>query len=488
MVFYNNMYTYLHLYILVISVYATHGSGNFLNGRSHVDYGVQRNGDGGKLVKGEERTTNVNVGEVFVPKTFPLSAQEPTCEQLRAMWIFSKRQSRAAEITNEIPTYRDPFTYNVWEPLYSNSRLLGSIRMGARERARSPVFGRVVNREPIIPQRVAFEQRQRHLMDGSPSAGGQASRLYGAEVRPSGVGATTGTTSPRRSSQNRYVGVVPSSSSSSSSSASSSPQKHSNAGSSQNSNSVAVQGSFQKLKELIWTERAKELTQQRRAEELAARAAVLKEIANGQNIQSSYKVPFNREGDSLLMDENRSPDSGGNQYVNDERSIANIQNLDGNRNGNRGGGQRQHSGGHRASTRRIGSTPYGTGKGKMSKVDSRIRIPATESNLGDLSDRDRDQAVIGITRTYPNRQSHFRERNRSLLKQYSPIDYFQRNTRKLANLQYDQNQNLNLNENYLSLFVHGLNNNLADLAEAEDIAPEQKSNQYEFDFYDNAAY
>ncbi|EDV90952.1 GH23939 [Drosophila grimshawi] len=392
MVFYNNMYTYLHLYILVISVYATHGSGNFLNGRSHVDYGVQRNGDGGKLVKGEERTTNVNVGEVFVPKTFPLSAQEPTCEQLRAMWM---------------------------------------IRMGARERARSPVFGRVVNREPIIPQRVAFEQRQRHLMDGSPSAGGQASRLYGAEVRPSGVGATTGTTSPRRSSQNRYVGV-----------------KHSNAGSSQNSNSVAVQGSFQKLKELIWTERAKELTQQRRAEELAARAAVLKEIANGQNIQSSYKVPFNREGDSLLMDENRSPDSGGNQYVNDERSIANIQNLDGNRNGNRGGGQRQHSGGHRASTRRIGSTPYGTGKGKMSKVDSRIRIPATESNLGDLSDRDRDQAVIGITRTYPNRQSHFRERNRSLLKQYSPIDYFQRNTRKLANLQYDQNQNLNLNENY----------------------------------------
>lgn len=42
--------------------------------------------------------------------------EEPSCEQLRAMWRYSKRQSRAVEITNEIPTYRDPFAYNVWEP------------------------------------------------------------------------------------------------------------------------------------------------------------------------------------------------------------------------------------------------------------------------------------------------------------------------------------------------------------------------------------
>lgn len=38
---------------------------------------------------------------------------------------FSKRQSRAAEITNEIPTYRDPFAYNVWEPYYSTTRNMG---------------------------------------------------------------------------------------------------------------------------------------------------------------------------------------------------------------------------------------------------------------------------------------------------------------------------------------------------------------------------
>lgn len=41
-------------------------------------------------------------------------------------------------------------------------------------------------------------------------------------------------------------------------------------------------GSFQLLKELIWTERAKELAQQRRNEEMIARASVLKELTNGQ--------------------------------------------------------------------------------------------------------------------------------------------------------------------------------------------------------------
>ena len=40
-------------------------------------------------------------------------------------------------------------------------------------------------------------------------------------------------------------------------------------------------GSFQRLKELVWTERARELAQQRKTEEMAARAAVLKEISNG---------------------------------------------------------------------------------------------------------------------------------------------------------------------------------------------------------------
>lgn len=40
-------------------------------------------------------------------------------------------------------------------------------------------------------------------------------------------------------------------------------------------------GSFQRLKELVWTERAKELQQQRKNEEVAVRAAMLKDITNG---------------------------------------------------------------------------------------------------------------------------------------------------------------------------------------------------------------
>lgn len=48
-------------------------------------------------------------------------------------------------------------------------------------------------------------------------------------------------------------------------------------------NTIAPQrGSFQRLKELVWTERARELSQQRKNEEIAARAAILKDITNGQ--------------------------------------------------------------------------------------------------------------------------------------------------------------------------------------------------------------
>lgn len=73
------------------------GNGNFLNELSH-DFAAPTMQDSNKFVKGEDRTPAINkglvtdegvgaVGEVFVPKTFPLSSQEPTCEQLRAMWM-----------------------------------------------------------------------------------------------------------------------------------------------------------------------------------------------------------------------------------------------------------------------------------------------------------------------------------------------------------------------------------------------------------------
>lgn len=56
-------------------------------------------------------------GEIM--KSTSLNLNEPSCEELRAMWQFSRRQSRASEITNEIPTYHDPFSMNVWDPYYT---------------------------------------------------------------------------------------------------------------------------------------------------------------------------------------------------------------------------------------------------------------------------------------------------------------------------------------------------------------------------------
>ncbi|XP_017130851.1 LOW QUALITY PROTEIN: uncharacterized protein LOC108148347 [Drosophila elegans] len=387
---------YIQLDVLVILATIRIGDANFLGTRNR-----ERNLNNNNGVKTEESSHIVNsggvrtVGEVFVPKTFSLNSQEPTCEQLRAMWIFSKRQSRAAEITNEIPTYRDPFTYNVWEPLFLNSRMLGSLRMGAKERARSPVFGRVVNREPNTPQRIPFEHHQRLVEFGSSGPGASQSRYYGAETRPQ----TGASSSSRRSSKNRYMGVP--------------NGTRTNAKESQNA--VAIQGSFQKLKELIWTERAKELTEQRRDEELEARAAALKEIANGRNILG-YNPQAGSSTDSLLMDENRSPDGNSYQYSDlNHMSIFNDQNFESDKTNKNG-----HRTGSKASTRRIGSSPSynkkesqankevkslfpgskGIGPGNRS---GRIKIPATELYSSDSTER--DLSVIGIPRhtQYENR-------------------------------------------------------------------------------------
>ncbi|XP_043657402.1 uncharacterized protein LOC122622862 isoform X1 [Drosophila teissieri] len=391
---------YIQFDLLVILATIRLGNANYHGSRSR-----ERNLSNSNGVKTEESSHIVNsggvrtVGEVFVPKTFSLNSQEPTCEQLRAMWIFSKRQSRAAEITNEIPTYRDPFTYNVWEPLLLNSRILGSLRMSARERARSPVFGRVLNREPTAPQRIPFENHQRLGEFGSSASGLSHSRYYGAETRPQ-----TGTSSSiRRSSKNRYMGI---------------PNINGN-NPKESKNSVAIQGSFQKLKELIWTERAKELIEQRRDEEMAARSAALKEIANGKNLLSDYQHQAGSLSDSPLMDENRSPEE--NRYQDSDvnrKSILNEQNFQSNKN--------SHRSGFRATSRRIGNSPSYNNKEVQANKEltslfsgsnraARLKIPATQFLSDDSTES--DPSVVGIPRTYPIRKSHFRERNRSLLKE-----------------------------------------------------------------------
>lgn len=207
-------------------------------------------------------------GEVMMPMKDSnwLKGYEPSCDELRAMWRFSKRQSRASEITNEIPTFRgDPFAMNVWQPSKPMMSKQAPGLMKSRNPARfmydrsgklmrnsarngigfpqffpglGPVYGRVLNKPP-------------ELME------------YGYQVEPQS----------QRKVQYRFPGPSPGNS----------PPANAVVARMSGSTPLNVpqRGSFMKLKELVWTERARELAHQRRSEEMQARAAVLKELANG---------------------------------------------------------------------------------------------------------------------------------------------------------------------------------------------------------------
>lgn len=123
-----------------------------------------------------------------------MSQSEPSCEQLKAMWRFSKRQSRAAEITNEIPTYRDPFSYNVWESYYPKTRSGVPFRIGPGRITSQPsyVYGTLVHKAPafrvqdIAERNRAFEQVAR--MYGSMNRVTEAPRRRVTAFRYGGGG------------------------------------------------------------------------------------------------------------------------------------------------------------------------------------------------------------------------------------------------------------------------------------------------------------
>ncbi|XP_071438846.1 uncharacterized protein [Hetaerina americana] len=161
-------------------------------------------GAGYFLKRSKETKEQRKQGSEYVPAGGGKSSQrEPSCEELRAMWRFSKRQSRAAEITNEIPSYTDPFAYSVWEPYpraanigpsarsSNTDKLRGGVgkdghqiipasgaaiaRAKSRARQQRPVYGRVVHtpptstrmRENLSPERLrAFEEVTRMFETG----------------------------------------------------------------------------------------------------------------------------------------------------------------------------------------------------------------------------------------------------------------------------------------------------------------------------------
>lgn len=158
------------------------------------------------------------------------ASTEPSCDELRAMWRFSKRQSRAAENTNEIPTYRDPFAYNMWEE-HASIRSVGGGKL-----RRPLIYGRLVHN---------FQRPRLAGPDNTPErirAFEEVARLFGTSVHVPKVHGR------RKSTAIRLVG-----------------------GNNGLNTGAAQTGSFQHLKELIQSERARELHEQKVSEETALR-------------------------------------------------------------------------------------------------------------------------------------------------------------------------------------------------------------------------
>ncbi|XP_076390233.1 uncharacterized protein LOC100875466 [Megachile rotundata] len=178
---------------------------------------------------------------------------EPTCEELRAMWRYTKRQSRAAETTPGYSLYPDPFAYNMWKsysdrtkpPLGYRGRFTGRPRNRAGGSA--PIYGRMVHKAPA-------GSRLRNGMRHSLRPYDKIPHLYGTinSYPPS---------SRRRVTSFRAVG-----------------------GGSPPLSQVPQAGSFQRLKELLRAERARELQEQYQANQLTDKPSIFKDVRDNDQL------------------------------------------------------------------------------------------------------------------------------------------------------------------------------------------------------------
>ncbi|EZA57655.1 uncharacterized protein LOC105276853 isoform X2 [Ooceraea biroi] len=182
--------------------------------------------------------SNGDIGDKRVDLT------EPSCDELRAMWRYTKRQSRAAKTTNGYPMY-PPFYSNVWHNVAFPDRTKFSPgyrgRHVGRPRSRAaggaPIYGRMVHKAPA-------GSRWRNAMRG-PSrtrAFEEFSRQYGTVNRF--------TPNNRRITSFRVGGGI-------------SPPK----------SQLPQSGSFEALKKIIQAERARELQEQHVAEQMETEIA-----------------------------------------------------------------------------------------------------------------------------------------------------------------------------------------------------------------------
>ncbi|XP_076161720.1 uncharacterized protein LOC143143850 isoform X2 [Ptiloglossa arizonensis] len=175
---------------------------------------------------------------------------EPTCEELRAMWRYTKRQSRAAKTNTEYSLYPDPFTYNMWKsyseraktPLNYRERYTGRSRNRAGGNA--PVYGKIVHKVPA-------GSRLRNGMRQSLRANDKILPFYGT------MNPYPPATRNRISTFRTMGGGSPMA-------------------------QVPQAGMFQHLKELLQAERARELKEQHKAEENAGKMSAFQDMTDNE--------------------------------------------------------------------------------------------------------------------------------------------------------------------------------------------------------------
>ncbi|XP_031630273.1 uncharacterized protein LOC116345217 [Contarinia nasturtii] len=255
--------------ILASNIWSSHGQNVNPQQDDVADYvGPGGDGGGGGNSDGDRVT---NSGEVMASRLPVLNEHEPSCEQLKTMWRFSRRQARTSEMSNELPTYRDPFKHNIWDPYYSSIRNVNRGRAQPRYSGwrfpMQPTYGTINYKAPEKVNMQPGRTRSYSYND--------LSRLYKSGREPYNFMRTLGRnnnnndTSARRRQSTRMGGRV---------------QTHNVP---LNSILTPQKGSFNLLKTIMINERSKELEQQRRNEEMIARASVLKELTNGQRYKRS---------------------------------------------------------------------------------------------------------------------------------------------------------------------------------------------------------
>ncbi|XP_055313787.1 uncharacterized protein LOC129575024 isoform X3 [Sitodiplosis mosellana] len=267
--------------ILASNIWSSHGQNVNPPHDDAADYvgpGGGGSGGGGNGAADGDRVASS--GEVMASRLPVLNEHEPSCEELKAMWRFSRRQSRTSEMSNELPTYRDPFKHNIWDPYYPTMRSVNRGRatpryFGSRS-PMQPTYGTINYKAPEKTRLPVGRTRSFNYNDLSriyskteiQKAGREPYNWAAAAIANRNNNNNNDSLSRRRT-QFRNGGRV---------------QTHNVP---LNSILTPQKGSFQRLKELIWNERARELAQQRRNEEMIARAAVLKELTNGQRFKRS---------------------------------------------------------------------------------------------------------------------------------------------------------------------------------------------------------